>query len=327
MPTYNNAGYIGDALRSVLPHAGDEVEVVVLDGGSTDDTEAVVEPIAQRDGRVRYVRQAERGGIDRDMARSVELARGEYCWLLSADDALAEGALARILRECRAGGDLWLANRLWCDIALRPVSTRPWLRDGTTDEQFDLAEEHDLCAYLSRASSLGALFSFMSVIGFRRSRWLAAADATTLVGSNYAHVQRLFAMAQRGARLKYIAAPLVLCRSGNDSFASGGVAARLAIDLRGYLALSQAVFPHDEPVQRAFRAVLRREHSWRVWMYAREVTPHADRWREMEELLRAYGFTRMQLFAIRLLAIVSGARRRRLQRRLTYNRTSDHPRI
>src|SRR4051812_20839849 len=119
MPTYNNAGYITQALRSALGNCDDEVEVVVLDGGSTDDTEVVVQSIAQQDARVRYVRQADRGGIDHDMARTVELARGEYCWLLSADDAFAEGALGRILQECRAGGDLWLANRLWCDIALR----------------------------------------------------------------------------------------------------------------------------------------------------------------------------------------------------------------
>jgi abequosyltransferase len=312
MPTYNNAAYIGDALTSVLSQAGGDVEIVVLDGGSTDETEAVVRPIAQRDARVRYVRQAERGGIDRDMARSVDLARGDYCWLLSADDALAQGALARILAECRAGHELLLANRLWCDIALRPITAHAWLADGAASEVFNLADARQAQAYLSRARSLGALFSFMSVIGFRRSRWLAAGETATLAGSNYAHVGRLFAMARQGARLRYLADPLVLCRSGNDSFASAGVAARLAIDLRGYLALSQVVFPADERLQRAFRQVLRREHSWRVWMYAREVTPDASRWKEIERLLRAYGFTPPQLLAIRMIAIVSGFRRRRL---------------
>lgn len=317
MPTYNNAAYIGDALRSSLLHGGDEVEVVVLDGGSTDNTAAVVLAIAQRDARVRYVRQAERGGIDRDLARSVELARGEYCWLLSADDAFVDGALARVAAECRAGHELLLANRVWCDVALRPVIAHAWLANGAADETFDFSDRRQLRAWLSRAASLGALFSFMSVIGFRRSRWLAANTTPALVGSNYAHVERLFAMARQGARLKYIAEPLVLCRSGNDSFAAAGVAARLAIDLRGFLALSQAIFPEDERLQRAFREVLRREHSWRVWMYAREVTPDARRWREMEDLLREYGLSGLQLLAIRMIAVASGFRRRRQRRRLT----------
>ena len=317
MPTYNNAPYIGDALGSVLSHPGEDIEVVVLDGGSTDDTEAVVQPIARRDPRVRYVRQAERGGIDRDMARSVEFARGEYCWLLSADDAFAHGALGRLMAECRAGHELLLANRVWCDVALRPITAHAWLKDGSTDEEFAFADARQVAVYLARARSLGALFSFMSVIGFRRSRWLAARPSAALAGSNYAHVERLFAVARQGARLKYIAAPLVLCRSGNDSFASGGVSARLAIDLRGFLALSRAIFPQDEHLRRAFRQVLRREHSWRVWMYAREVTPDERRWSEMEHLLREYGFSRLQLLAIRMIAVASGFRRRRLRRRLT----------
>src|SRR3954462_4614976 len=169
MPTYTNGRYISEAIDSVLAGAPEAVEVVVLDGGSTDETDHIVSAIERRDARVRYVRQAQRGGIDRDMARVVELARGEFCWLLSADDALAKGALARILSECRAGSDLMLANRMWCDIDLQPIGAHAWLSDAPNDAVYDLADKRVLRDYLSRSRSLGALFSFMSVIGFRRS--------------------------------------------------------------------------------------------------------------------------------------------------------------
>src|SRR4051812_26575990 len=114
MPTYNYGRYIGKAIDSVRYQCGDDAELVILDGGSTDNTESIARAAAASWAGVRYVRQAVRGGIDADLARSVELAAGEYCWLLSADDALAEGAVRRILREFDEGNDIVLCNRVWC---------------------------------------------------------------------------------------------------------------------------------------------------------------------------------------------------------------------
>jgi abequosyltransferase len=314
IPTYNYGAYIAEAVRSLAKAPAGAVEIVVLDGGSQDNTSEVMRALEREQSNIRYVRQTNPGGIDRDLARSVELATGEYCWLLSADDALAQGAVERLLRHCADGFDVLLANRVWCDLHMRPIVTQSWLTDTPSDMVFDLRERRQIESYLARARSLGALFSFMSTIGFRRSLWLKTEPPDALAGSNYAHVYRLFAMARQSRRLKYVAEPLILCRSGNDSFATEGLASRLAIDLRGYLKLSQTLFPGDAELQRRFRAVLRREHSWRVWMYAREVTRDRARWRDLEQLLLVYGFSRLQLVAIRLIAIVSRWRRQWLRR-------------
>src|SRR5438128_5691210 len=88
IPTYNFGAYIGETLESIMPQVVDGVEVVVLDGGSTDDTEEVVESFQRRSPALRYHRQDERGGIDRDLARTLELAHGEYCWIFCADDIM-----------------------------------------------------------------------------------------------------------------------------------------------------------------------------------------------------------------------------------------------
>ena len=83
IPTYNFGRFIGETLESIVRQATEEVEIVVLDGGSTDNTTEVVEGFRDAFPRLRYYRQDFKGGIDRDMAKSVELARGEYCWLFS----------------------------------------------------------------------------------------------------------------------------------------------------------------------------------------------------------------------------------------------------
>src|SRR5882762_10484814 len=89
IPTYNYGAFIGRAIDSVLAAAPSGIEILVLDGGSSDDTKQVVANLAKGCPFIKYVFQPQRGGIDRDLAQSVELANGEFCWLLSADDALA----------------------------------------------------------------------------------------------------------------------------------------------------------------------------------------------------------------------------------------------
>ena len=297
MPTYNYGRYIGTAIESIRAQGQQNVEIVVLDGGSTDDTQAVVERAAARWPAIRYVRQSARGGIDADLARSVELASGEYCWLLSADDALRAGAAARMVGELESGSDIVLCNRFWCDAELRPLHAQSWLKSGEPDRGVNLADSSDVREYLGSAQSMGALFSFMSCIAFRRDKWLATESQAGVVPC-YTHVGRLFTMGRLGARFKYVAEPLVLCRGGTDSFRSGGLAARLLLDLRGYRQLATALFPDDEACRLAFLAVVRREHPVRQWIGARVETPETPQWRSVERELAGYGFAPWQLSLI-----------------------------
>jgi abequosyltransferase len=306
VPTYNYGAYIATAIQSVLDQCEPDTEIVVLDGGSTDHTRSVVETLAAKHPLVRYVYQPERGGIDRDLARSVELTSGEYCWLLSADDALIPGALRRIMDEFERGHDILLANRTWCDASLRPVKPESWLTGAKQDRVVNISRAEEFLAYMEDARSLGALFSFMTSIGFRREAWMRARVDASLIGTNYAHVQRLFDMGRDGAQLKYIAAPLVLCRGGTDSFSEAGLASRLLIDLTGFLKLSCAIFPGNEALQAAFRAVMKREHRWPRWVRARSEELDPTRWEEIERLLVVYGFNSAQLFMINALGKMLG---------------------
>ena len=270
MPTHNYGPYIDTAIRSILGQIEPGVEIVVLDSGSVDQTRDVVEKLAASHRCARYVYQPERGGIDRDLARSVELASGEYCWLLSADDALAPGALRRIMDEFERGHDILLANRIWCDSNLRLVRPEAWLTGANRDRVVNFSRVDESLAYLEDAHSLGALFSFMSCIGFRREAWMRARVDASL------------------------------------SFSEAGLASRLLIDLQGFLELARSIFPDNEALQAALRAVVKREHPWSRWVRARSETRDAARWKEIERLLVVYGFNSAQLFLINALGKMLG---------------------
>jgi glycosyltransferase involved in cell wall biosynthesis len=100
IPTYNRADLIGGTIASALAQHDRDLEVIVVDDGSTDDTEAVVQAIA--DPRVRYLRKenAERGAARNYGAVR---ARGRYVNFFDSDDLLYPNHLtaARDLIEQR----------------------------------------------------------------------------------------------------------------------------------------------------------------------------------------------------------------------------------
>jgi glycosyltransferase involved in cell wall biosynthesis len=82
IPTYNYGHYVAEAVESVLAQTYKNIEIIVVDDGSTDDTEDRLE--AYRD-RIRYIRQQNQGC---SMARNsgIHAAKGEWIAFLDADD-------------------------------------------------------------------------------------------------------------------------------------------------------------------------------------------------------------------------------------------------
>jgi glycosyltransferase involved in cell wall biosynthesis len=108
--TLNRARFLKETLESILVQASDEVEVVVVDGASSDGTESVVRGLQQRFPCIRYIRGERAMGVDRDFDAAVQHASGEYCWLLCDDDLLKPGAIAEVLSETRRGHSLLVVN-------------------------------------------------------------------------------------------------------------------------------------------------------------------------------------------------------------------------
>src|SRR5262249_1079361 len=82
--THNYARYLRAAVASALPQTFRDLEVMVVDDGSTDDTPAVTAPYL-RDARVRYYRM-ERLGQPRAKNRGIQLAQAPLIAFLDADD-------------------------------------------------------------------------------------------------------------------------------------------------------------------------------------------------------------------------------------------------
>src|SRR5918994_6968888 len=101
IPCYNQARFLGEAIQSVLCQGYPDLEIIVVDDGSTDATGEVASNFAKEDPRVGLVRQENRG-LAAARNRGLSEAGGGDVVFLDSDDRLVSGALAVGIRELEA---------------------------------------------------------------------------------------------------------------------------------------------------------------------------------------------------------------------------------
>jgi abequosyltransferase len=271
MPTRNFGDFIGATLKSIIDQAPRDLEIVVLDGASTDRTAEIVSAWRKSFPALNYTRLDARGGIDRDMARSVDLATGDYCWLCSSDDIVKPGALDLLLEEMRSGHDLYLGGFTQCDIHMRPLSDYPLSRIRRP-ETFELSLPAERARYFEAARTTAAFFSFMGSIVIRRSKWNEVSLNEAYVGSLWAHVARIFSLIPKGLRLRVLARSLLDKRGDNDSFLERGITHRFGIAIDGYHRLADEYFGRNSTEAFHIRRVLRNEFDLRALCYFKSET-------------------------------------------------------
>jgi alpha-1,6-rhamnosyltransferase len=85
MPAYNASATIADSINSVLSQSYKEIELLVVDDGSTDDTFEIIEKISQVDKRLRIIKQ-QNHGVSAARNKGILEAKSKYIAFLDADD-------------------------------------------------------------------------------------------------------------------------------------------------------------------------------------------------------------------------------------------------
>lgn len=93
MPSYNHSRYIRDAIESVLTQSVGDLELIIVDDCSSDDSPAIIRGYSEADRRVRASFHEQNQGISRTMNEAIGNARGEYITLFASDDLWLEDKL------------------------------------------------------------------------------------------------------------------------------------------------------------------------------------------------------------------------------------------
>lgn len=101
MPVYNGGAFLREALESVRSQTHGDLDIVVVDNASTDDTAAIVERIAREDRRIRLHRNATNIGAFPNFRKALELARGAHFMWAAHDDRWEPTFIEENLRRLR----------------------------------------------------------------------------------------------------------------------------------------------------------------------------------------------------------------------------------
>jgi glycosyltransferase involved in cell wall biosynthesis len=201
----------------------DDVEVYLTDNASRDGTEQLVASLKDEWGdRLHYLRHERDLGLSPNLLSCVAMARSQYCWILTSDDMLEQGAIARVLELIEAavppGVIVGKAN---FDFTM----TEP---TGQGGPDFYPAESRRTVRYDDASAFLedcGTLASLVSTVIVKRDNWNAAlrdlGGATRHARSTiFPHLPIIALIAQRDPTWVWCPAKLVRARMGNAFMAS-----------------------------------------------------------------------------------------------------------
>ena len=114
LPVYNGARFLPQALDSLLGQSFSDIELIISDNASTDETQRICADFAMRDARVRVVRQIENIGAMRNWNFVAREARGKYFKWSSASDYCTRDMLARCFVAMEADTDIVLCYGQTC---------------------------------------------------------------------------------------------------------------------------------------------------------------------------------------------------------------------
>lgn len=206
MATLNRAAFIGVMIDSIVSQMTEEVELVIVDGASTDGTDQVVAARFAGRPNCHYHRLDKKGGVDQDYCRAVSFAQGEFCWLMPDDDLLLPGAIATVLAHLRDEPDLVVVNAEIADIELESILV-PRKMHLKANQDFAPTEQAGLLV------AAGNFLSYIGAVVIRRSVW-EARERVAFFGTEFIHIGVIFQKPfERFVRV--LADPLVRIRYGN----------------------------------------------------------------------------------------------------------------
>jgi glycosyltransferase involved in cell wall biosynthesis len=112
IPTYNGEAFLSECLESVVNQTFRDMEILVVDDDSRDDSVAIAQRYVRMDRRVRVIANKKHLGLVENWNRCVDLANGEWIKFVFQDDRIEPFCISRMVNASRAGVDLVVVRRL-----------------------------------------------------------------------------------------------------------------------------------------------------------------------------------------------------------------------
>ncbi|MBO5090563.1 MAG: glycosyltransferase family 2 protein [Clostridia bacterium] len=99
VPAYNTAKFVGKCIESIQNNSYKNLEIIIVNDGSADNTADVVSSYAAKDDRIVLINK-ENGGVSRARNTGIDAAKGEYIAFVDSDDYISEDFLETLIKPC-----------------------------------------------------------------------------------------------------------------------------------------------------------------------------------------------------------------------------------
>lgn len=131
VPVYNAEKYLAECVDSILAQTLRDIEVILVDDGSTDSSPSICEAYAEKDSRIQVIHKAN-GRAASARNAGLKLAQGEYIAFVDSDDWIAPEMYEKMLA---AGADVCLCDYVRFQGEKEFPFTQPNIRDGFYDKE------------------------------------------------------------------------------------------------------------------------------------------------------------------------------------------------
>jgi glycosyltransferase involved in cell wall biosynthesis len=242
-PSYNQAAFLEETIRSVLEQDYEPIEYVVVDGASTDGS---VEIVRRYEDRLAWWTSESDHGQAHALNKGFRRAGGEYLAWLNSDDTLLPGAVSRLVGELERDPGVVLAygDAVWLDDRSRRIGYQP-------------AREWDVAA-MARSGSAHVL---QPASLWRREAWERAGPLDE--SFHYVFDTVFFLRMATVGRARHLAEPL----AGYRIHPASKTYSEPLPKIEEYLRLADEVFTAGalRPYARAGRASYYRRAAWSLW--------------------------------------------------------------
>jgi glycosyltransferase involved in cell wall biosynthesis len=97
IPVYNHEIYIEETIKSILEQDYPNVEIIIINDGSTDRSEGLARKVLEKGNRPHRIITQENAGAHAAINRGMAMAQGEYLTILNSDDYFLPGRLRRMV--------------------------------------------------------------------------------------------------------------------------------------------------------------------------------------------------------------------------------------
>ena len=128
IPVYNVEAYLTECLDSVVNQTFRDMEIILVDDGSTDNSPEIMQAFAEKDSRIKIITQPNRG-VSAARNTGLRAASGEYILFVDSDDTILPETVETLYNKIReTDSDLLLGNELFCH------ENKRWSMDFKRDE-------------------------------------------------------------------------------------------------------------------------------------------------------------------------------------------------